>query len=184
MTCLGGLEIKNVIRSWIGRCVLLAALASGGVEASESPSPTDAVRVVAHLYKAYAWQAMASAGPTSELFGKPLTDEPSSVLEAYFDTDLVTLIVRDARCRDEHRGEVCRLDFDPIFASQDSAATDLEIQPGQHGHVAVSFSYPGAEKPVHLDYVMTRTAAGWRITDIVYPDLKSARLRRILSAKL
>jgi len=71
-------------------------------------------------------------------------------------------------CR-EQTHEICSLDFDPLFASQDpSGVYDLEAV-RQGDHVSVTFRQD-ADKKVLVDFKVIATKDGWKIDDIRYPD--------------
>lgn len=137
------------------------------------------VAVVGNLYKAFAWQALSSS---DDVFGKPLTEQEGAVLLRYFDRELTSLLVDDHRCA-VTTGELCNLDFDPIFASQDSAATDLSIRSLANNTVAVEFTYPSSGEKIRLEYRLTKNENGWRIGDILYPGMSKATLKQLLARK-
>jgi len=145
-----------------------------------TPRVADArIHVVSNLYKAYAWQVLSSS---HDAFGRPLVEQEASVLRRYFDHDLTSLLIGDQRCI-ARTGEPCNLDFDPIFASQDPAAADLSIRSMTNGIVAVEFTYPSSGEKVRLEYRLTRSENGWRISDIRYPGMPPATLKQLLARK-
>ena len=123
--------------------------------------------VVAQLYKAYGTE-QSSSGET-RLFTR------------YFDDELLKLYLKDKR---EAKGEVGRLDGDPLYNAQDIQITDFSISApkttGAETLVMVRFKNIG--KSTRVEYVLGRTADGWRISDIRYDDGSS--LKKILQAKL
>ena len=127
-------------------------------------SPKD---VVAQLYKAYGTE-QTSAGET-RLFTR------------YFDDELLKLYLKDKR---EAKGEVGRLDGDPLYNAQELQITDFSISEpkitGTEAVVTVRFKNIGKSKRV--EYVLRRTAGGWKISDIRYDDGPS--LKKILQAPL
>jgi len=136
-------------------------------------SPKD---VVARLYKAYGTE-QSSAGET-RLFTR------------YFDDELLKLYLKDKR---EAKGEVGRLDGDPLYNAQEVQITDFSIsepQPSSADHsshvtrdtslVVVRFKNIG--KPTRVEYVLRQTVHGWKISDIRYDDGYS--LKKILQAPL
>lgn len=136
--------------------------------------------MVASLYKAFAWMTLSSS---EHLFGKPLVQQEATVLRRYFDAALTASIIEDRRCI-EKSAEICNLDFDPIFATQDPGATDFSIHPKSDGVVAVEFTYPSSRERIRLEYRMVQTEGTWRIADIWYPGLSDSSLKQILSRKL
>ena len=82
-------------------------------------------------------------------------------------------------CTRKHPGELCHLEFDPLFGSQDVSATELSIQPVDARVVAVTYTYPSTGQKIKLLYQMQATPAGWRITDVIYVD-SGTTLRKLL----
>ena len=136
--------------------LLLSTFASAGTE-QQSPAS-----IVARLYEDYAWEAVEG----NEHNGLGLMQASSSTLGKYFDPALTTLIVRDRECA-EHTHQICRLDFLPIWDSQDPAAIGLTLNATKDPSVVqVRFTYPGNQKQVELTYSLKNSPAGWRITNI------------------
>jgi len=131
-------------------------------------SPKD---VVAQLYKAYGTE-QSSSGET-RLFSR------------YFDDELLKLYLKDKR---EAKGEVGRLDGDPLYNAQEVQITDFsisepKISPSRTGMEAlVTVRFKNIGKPTRVECVLRRTAGGWRISDIRYDDGYS--LKKILQAPL
>jgi hypothetical protein len=127
-------------------------------------SPKD---VVAHLYKEYGTEQSA-AGETR-------------VFTKYFDDELLKLYLKDKR---EAKGEVGRLDGDPLYNAQELQITDFSISApkisGTEAVVTVRFKNIG--KPKRFECVLHQTAKGWRISDMRYDDGYS--LKKILQAPL
>lgn len=136
------------------------------------------VAVVGSLYKAFAWQALSS---DDGIFGKSLAQQDNAALRRYFDRELAALLVADQRCVMQS-GEVCNLDFDPIFASQDPGAIDLSIRSTAPGIVSVEFTYPGNREKIRLEYRLVKDDGQWRISDISYPGNTNMSLKRMLAA--
>lgn len=137
---------------------------------------------VARLYKDFAWQALVSPGSAPEavkVFGQAVSDRPRAVLNRYFDPSLARLLAKDNACVRKTR-EVCNLDFDPIFGSQDPAVTDLTIKAIRPGQVQVEFKYPSTEQLIRLDYRLRMVGGRWRIADIAYPTIGPRSLRAVL----
>ena len=127
-------------------------------------SPKD---VVAQLYKAYGTEQ--SSERETRLFSR------------YFDHDLMQLYLKDKR---EAKGEVGRLDGDPLYNAQEIQITDFSISApritGSEALVIVRFKNIG--KPTRIECVLHRTANGWKISDIRYDDGSS--LKKILQSPL
>ena len=127
-------------------------------------SPKD---VVAKLYQAH----RSKHDPLDE----------TQLLSRYFDAELVKLYLKDKR---EAKGEVGRLDGDPLYNAQDFQITNFSISApktiGAETIVMVRFKNIG--KSTRVEYVLGRTADGWKISDIRYDDGSS--LKKILQGKL
>jgi len=113
--------------------------------------------------------------------------DQTQLLSRYFDADLLKLYLKDKR---EAKGEVGRLDGDPLYNAQDLEIKDFSIsapemvgrpnRTGMETRVTVRFKNTG--KPTRVVYVLRRTANEWRISDIRYNDGSS--LQKILQGKL
>ena len=133
-------------------------------------SPKD---VVAQLYQAH----RSKHDPLDE----------TQLLSRYFDAELLKLYLKDKR---EAKGEVGRLDGDPLYNAQEIQITDFSIsapktpggpsRTGRQMRVTVHFKNLG--KPARIIYLLSRTADGWKISDIRYDDGSS--LKKILQGKL
>lgn len=138
------------------------AVISSALGASSGPSAVD---VVTQLYRQFAWEAMIEAPQAPD---HDLLEQPRAVLSQYFDDQLTGLILRDRQCAATSH-EVCRLDFSPIWASQDPAATGLSIVGGADPEVVnVTFRDPRDRKLTHLSFHVRKGRTGWRIADIRY----------------
>lgn len=164
------------------RLILLVTVLAAwpGVAPAGEREPT---AVVARLYKDFAWQAItASEGQSvgaKSVFGKNLAWQSNTDLRKYFSPALADLLVRDARCVITFHGP-CNLDFDPVFASQDPAAADLQIRSMDGGRVKVEYKHPSSGEHVKLEFSGSVVGGNWRITDIVYKNLNGVSLRELL----
>jgi hypothetical protein len=141
--------------------ILFLAQASS-LAAQRATSSSAAVTVV-QLYRDFAWEAVVEE---PEWPGHALLDQPRAILLRYFDEQLTDLLLADRACENRTHG-ICRLDFLPIWASQDPAATELKVVPTQDSSVVVvKFRYPSNGDSVELRYQLLHTASGWRIHDI------------------
>jgi len=156
-----------------------AVLVTGAFAICGTAGAESAQSVVARLYKDFAWQALSSQ---SELFGDVLSHQKKTVLDRYFSPDLTALFLQDESCQSKTK-EICSLDFDPLFASQDPGATDLEIGEAKSNTVPVEFKSSIGSAKVQLDFKMTMIAGAWKITDIIYTGMNKASLRKILSKR-
>jgi hypothetical protein len=136
--------------------------------------------VVRRLYKDFAWEALFS-DPLADRNWVGLLKQPRRVLCKYFTRHMADLLARDARCS-RSSGEICRIDFLPIWSSQDPAAMDLIVSPAVDGTVEVAFKYPGKRDPMKLRYSVVRTTSGWRIANIANPN-EGWSLNAILTTK-
>jgi hypothetical protein len=159
------------------RVFLFAVLTISISSLSAAPPPTGADAVVSQLYKDFAWEAVPDHAE------KPgFIDQPRAVLRRYFDDNLTNLILADRACA-ERTHEICRLDFSPIWDSQDPAASGLKVSATKDPSlVRVTFRYPGSNELMDLLYRMTKTKDGWRIHDITYHS--HASLLSLLRAKM
>ena len=171
-------------RHW-RRCagVLLGALALAtvpGVAAATEPArDSGAVDQVVALYRSIAWQAVlqqpADAGPE-------LLAQPAAALGRWFDPTLAGLLVDDQACRRRTR-QICALDFDPLWDSQDPLGATVAITPGARaGEVQVRLAYGAGAPRAPLVFQLTAGPAGWRIADIRYPAGRPS-LRGLLRAR-
>jgi hypothetical protein len=151
--------------------VLLALLAP----ARTMPAQASPVTVVAQLYRDFAWEAIVDEPKSRD---DALLAQPRIVLARYFDDTLTALILNDRSCAAKTHG-ICRLDFSPIWASQDPGASELRIAATKDPTVvAVRFRYPATGAMIQLSYRMSQTRSGWRVHDIV--DSPGRSLRAIL----
>ncbi len=127
-------------------------------------SPKD---VVAQLYKSYGSE-QSPAGET-RLFSR------------YFDDELLKLYLKDKR---EAKGEVGRLDGDPLYNAQEVQITDFSISAPKitGGEALVTVRFKNIGKPTRVECVLRRTVHGWKISDIRYDDGYS--LKKILQGPL
>jgi hypothetical protein len=127
-------------------------------------SPKD---VVAELYQAH----RSKHDPLQE----------TQLLSRYFNAELLKLYLRDER---EAKGEVGRLEVDPLYYAQDFGITKFAIAAPETagGKTQVTVSFKNFGEPQRLVYVFTHTGGGWRISDIRYADGSS--LKKILQRPL
>ena len=105
----------------------------------------------------------------------------TKLLDRYFDPQLLKLYLRDQR---EAKGEVGRLDGDPLYNAQDMEITHFSIAPAEvsKGEAQVNVRFKNLRKSTHIVYVLTHIGTGWRISDIRYDDASS--LKKILQADM
>src|SRR5437588_7381897 len=132
--------------------VLLVSFLTAAISSAADPSAKD---LVAKLYQAH----RSKHDPLDE----------TQLLGRYFDAALLKLYLKDKR---EAKGEVGRLDGDPLYNAQDIQITDFSISApkttGAETLVMVRFKNIG--KSTRVEYVLGRTADGWKISNIRYDD--------------
>lgn len=135
--------------------------------------------MVVQLYRDFAWEVVIEEPGTPE---KSLLEQPHDVLTKYFDDNLAALLLKDRACVNK-TGELCKLDYSPIWSAQDPAAAQLKVlDSSKPGVVTVKFRQPVEKKNVELSFRMTKTKLGWRISDIT--DRAFGSLVSNLSRKL
>ena len=107
--------------------------------------------------------------------------DETQLLGRYFDAALLKLYLKDKR---EAKGEVGRLDGDPLYNAQDIQIKDFSVSAPESagGETRITVHFKNIGKPARIVYVLSRTADGWRISDIRYNDGSS--LKKILQGKL
>ena len=144
--------------------VLLVTTLAAAISIAGDLSPKD---LVAQLYQAH----NSKHDPLDE----------TALLGHYFDAALLNLYLKDKR---EAKGEVGRLDGDPLYNAQDMEIKDFSISTPAvaGGEVRVTVNFKNLGKPTRVVYILSRTANGWKISDIRYDDGSS--LKKILEGKL
>ncbi|MFM9905702.1 MAG: hypothetical protein ACKVQJ_14155 [Pyrinomonadaceae bacterium] len=157
---------------------LLLASASVGFAQSKATDPKVTVK---NLYKAQ----KAGTGPFFQTKNRAAVDK-------YFFKDIADLIWKDAR---EAKGEVGKLDFDPLYGVQDPDVTNFVIQDTAIGgdskfgvdgeaSVQVAFKIGGEDHWVWYLFHKQKSTKQWKIYDVKYIINGSEDfLKRILSAK-
>ncbi len=140
--------------------ITLAIVLTTAVASAAEPDARD---LVAQFYKAH----RSNHDPLIE----------TRLLEHYFDAALLKLYLRDKR---EAKGEVGRLDGDPLYNAQEIQISNFSISPPESvkGETQVTVHFKNIGKPTRVVYVLTQTGVGWRISDIRYDD--SSSLKKIL----
>ena len=138
---------------------------AGGVEAAAqtatTPLPAAAVSspaaVVRELYKIH----RNGYGPLFEKKGRKYH-------EKFFDRKLADLIWKDLTETPE--GEVGHIDFDPLFNAQDTQIRNFRVgEAAVRGDTAtVPVTFNNFDKKEKIDFLLVRTKAGWKISNIVY----------------
>lgn len=159
-------------------CATLSLTASLG--SAQRSKPPAAVAVVRQLYADFACEAVVDEPgcDTQHEF----VDQPHLVLAKYFDDRLTRLWLADRNCA-ARTHEVCRLDFSPIWDSQDPTGTYVRIlATPDSAAVDVQVRHGPTSKKSILRYTLVKVPAGWRIHDIVRG--KEWSLVALLSRKL
>jgi hypothetical protein len=130
-----------------------------GVRAETTlPTTTSPTKVVTDLYSAHKGKADPLQYPGSK-----------KLLGAYFEKGLLSLYLKDQK---ESKGEVGKLDFDPLYDAQDFEIKDFSValvaQQKDSAEVAASFKNMGTSEKIV--FLLSNTAQGWRITDIKYSN--------------
>lgn len=147
-----------------GALLLLGSLLPLGTLIAAEPSAKD---LVSQFYQAY----RSKHDPLEE----------TQLLGRYFDSELVKLYLKDKR---EAKGEVGRLDGDPLYNAQDIQIKDFSVSAPESagGETRVTVHFKNIGKPARIVYLLSQTADGWKISDIRYDDGSS--LKKILQGKL
>lgn len=93
----------------------------------------------------------------------------------YFDETLTDLLVKD---QDESEGELGRFSFDPFVNGQDFSIRNVEITvtPVDENHAKATASFRNFNVRSKVNYDLVKTAKGWRISNISWPNLKETFL--------
>jgi len=144
--------------------VLLVTALTAAISIAGDLSPKD---LVAQLYQTHS----SKHDPLDE----------TALLGRYFDPALLKLYLKDKR---EAKGEVGRLDGDPLYNAQDIEIKDFSISAPEMagGEARVTVNFTNLGKPTRVTYMLDRTANGWKISDIRYDDGSS--LKKLLEGKL
>jgi hypothetical protein len=117
--------------------------------------------LVAQLYKEHSGKSDPLQYPASK-----------KLLQNYFYKPLLDLYLKD---QEDSKGEVGKLDFDPLYDAQDLQITDFNLvilhNKKGSGYVAARFKNMGVRQQVV--FALQSTQAGWRIADIQYKDGRS-----------
>jgi hypothetical protein len=154
---------------------LLTVVASSAVTAGNDPE-----EVIRALYRAHRpWEH------------KGLDLRNRAVLSKYFSPELTKLFLKNAQVeRDCPKGDLCGLDFDPIFGAQDFddhlnfKLRITEASPPQTGRFEARFKLFNEEKSEQeqvIVFQLVQLKNGWRIDDIVYPKDKTT-LKAVITA--
>ena len=147
-----------------GMLVLLLTALAAAISIAGDLSPKD---LVAQLYQAH------------DSKHDPLDE--TALLGRYFDPALLKLYLKD---KHEAKGEVGRLDGDPLYNAQDMEIKDFSVSAPEMagGEARVTVNFKNLGKATRVVFMLSRTANRWKISDIRYDDGSS--LKKILEGKL
>jgi hypothetical protein len=155
--------MKNILR--LSMIAALSALVAESASAGKPLSPQ--VELVTQLYRQYACEAVIEI---PELSNCSLLDQPKSTLIHFFDPRLAQAITQDRICTKKSR-ELCRLDFMPLWDSQDASGAVVSVGEGKNPTTVIAdISYPQTKR--QLTYSLKKTKHGWRIVDIAFGNSK------------
>jgi hypothetical protein len=142
--------------------VAILALVAGFASAQSGSSNLDTGKeLVAQLYKEHSGRSDPLQYPGSK-----------KRLPSYFYKPLLDLYLKD---QEDSRGEVGKIDFDPLYDAQDFEISDfnLVVLPNKKGsgYVAARFKNMGVDQ--EIIFALQRTKMGWRIADIQYKNGRS-----------
>ena len=156
---------------------ILRVFVLAGALVAQPSFASDPIDTVYRLYMAFSWEAVIDEPDSAKQF----SDQSGVVLRQFLTPELAKLLQQDRKCA-ARTHEICRMNFMPLWASQDPGATELKIVNGSHvGEVVVSFIYPSTQEKVSLRYVMVNHGKGWRVSDILYAE--GVSLKKILSGR-
>lgn len=98
--------------------------------------------------------------------------EDSEALLEYFTPELAAMIAADRAQARQDDGAVQQLDGDPFVEAQDWDIQDVSIKVQERGAdaaVAVA-SFINSGVPVTVELHLKKTAAGWRVDDIIWSE--------------
>ena len=142
--------------------VAILALVAGFASAQPESSNLDTGKeLVAQLYKEHSGKSDPLQYPANK-----------KLLPNYFYKPLLDLYLKD---QEDSRGEVGKIDFDPLYDAQDFEISDfnLVVLPNKNGagYVAARFKNTGIDQ--EIIFALQRTKMGWRIADIQYKNGRS-----------
>lgn len=103
-------------------------------------------------------------------YGHVFVKEGKKLQQRFFDANLANLIWKDLT--ETPQDEVGRLDFDPLYNAQDIHITRFRVgAPALEGDKAtVPVTFQNYDRKENLKFLMTKTAAGWKISNIDYGE--------------
>lgn len=103
-------------------------------------------------------------------YGHVFVKEGRKLQQRFFDENLANLIWKDLT--ETPQDEVGHLDFDPLYNAQDIHITRFRVgAPAFEGDKAtVHVTFQNYDRKENLKFLMTRTATGWKISNIDYGE--------------
>ena len=164
--------VRAILRSWLALAAVVMVLLCPMVHAVSGPEKTALLTVVSDLYGRYAWVAVFSTKPPPDAV--PLAQASRNELGSIFVPELAQAIWDDAQCA-QRRHEICTVDFDLLFDSQDPSASDLTVQADERGTTVLACFKDGVGVRRCLTFVGAGVGGSTKVADIVYPDQRSLR---------
>jgi hypothetical protein len=151
---------------------LLLALAPGLAVGAPHDAEVAAVRA---LYARYATEAVID-----DVGSPTLASAPPAVLRQHLTEELTRLMLRDRDCG-QRTHEICRLDFMPLWDSQDPVGTHVKLRWDDRDGRVMAELRRGNRSARTVAYSLVKLKVGWRIDDIDFGP-ERPRLRQLLSA--
>lgn len=143
---------------------LALLLSLGAVLEAQTPGVKAQVKLVRALYSQFACEAVLVT-PTCDS-SHQTTTASKDILRKFFDARLTTLWLADRQCA-RKSGEICKIDFAPLWASQDPTGASVNISlDATPSDVNVEIAYPGDKSAHQLHFSLVRISGQWRIHDI------------------
>ena len=143
----------------LGLVLLLLLVVPGGARAAQAkrataPAPDAVVR---ELYKVH-----------KKGYGHVFVKEGRKLQQRFFDENLANLIWKDLT--ETPQDEVGHLDFDPLYNAQDTRITRFRIGAAtlEGDKATVHVTFQNYDRKENLKFLMTKTAAGWKVSNIDY----------------
>lgn len=168
------MQLSSVLyrRVTVASVFALLTTHAGASLAAPSVGDADLSKLVSQLYGRYAWIAIFATAPPSGAV--PLAQASKKELVNVFAPDLAQEIWQDAQCAQKRR-EICILDFDILFGSQDPSASELAIQVGTRADETQACFRNASGSRECLTFLGARVNGASRVADIVYPGQRSLR---------
>jgi hypothetical protein len=134
------------------------------------------IAAVRALYARYAAEAVINDTKTAGL-----AHATPATLRQHFTEELARLWLREQNCV-RRTQEICRIDFQPIWASQDALGTTVTLRWDAGAKRVVATLGPAGGPVRALAYSVTLERGAWRIADIDYGSGRPS-LRQLLTTR-